>query len=142
MIVPDLNLLIYAYDHRAPQHSQARQWWAELLNGDEPVGIPWVVLTGFIRLAIRPGTLARPLTGAEAVEEIQRWLARPHVSAISPTSRHPELLAGLLQAAAYGPNTVTDAHIGALAIEHNAVVHSSDRIFTRLPGIRLHNPIT
>ena len=142
MIVPDLNLLIYAYDYRAPQHPQARQWWAELLNGDEPVGIPWVVLTGFIRLSIRPGTLARPLTGAEAVEEIQRWLARPHVSAISPTNRHPELLAGLLQATAYGPNTVTDAHIGALAIEHNAVVHSNDRIFARFPGIRMHNPVT
>lgn len=40
MIVPDLNLLIYAYGYRAPQHPQARQWWAELLNGDEPVGIP------------------------------------------------------------------------------------------------------
>ncbi len=90
MIVPDLNLLIYAYDYRAPQHPQARQWWAELLNGDETVGIPWVVLTGFIRLAIRPGTLASPLTGAEAVEEIRQWLARPHVSAISPTNRHPE----------------------------------------------------
>lgn len=82
------------------------------------------------------------MTGAEAVEEIRQWLARPHVSAISPTDRHPELLAGLLQAAAYGPNTVTDAHIGALAIEHNAVVHSNDRIFTRFPGIRLHNPVT
>ena len=112
------------------------------MNGDEPVGIPWVVLTGFIRLSIRPGTLARTLTGAEAVAEIQRWLARPHVSAISPTNRHLELPAGLLQAAAYGPTTVTDAHIGALAIEHNAVVHSNDRIFTRFPGIRLHNPVT
>ena len=55
---------------------------------------------------------------------------------------HPELLAGFLQVAAYGPNTATDAHIGALAIEHNAVVPSNDRIFTRFPGIRLHNPVT
>ena len=39
MIIPDLNLLIYAYDQRAPQHPQAHLWWAQLLRGDEPVGI-------------------------------------------------------------------------------------------------------
>ena len=40
MIIPDLNLLIYAYDQRAPQHPQAHLWWAQLLRGDEPVEYP------------------------------------------------------------------------------------------------------
>ena len=128
MIIPDLNLLIYAYDQRAPQHPQAHLWWAQLLRGDEPVGMPWVVLTGFVRLTIRPGILARPLSSAEAIQEIQQWLTNPHVSAITPSNTHPETLGILLQAVGNGPNTVTDAHIGALAIEHNAVVHSNDGI--------------
>ena len=77
VIIPDLNLLIYAYDQRAPQHPQAHLWWAQLLRGDEPVGMPWVVLTGFVRLTIRPGILAQPLSSAEAIQEIQQWLANP-----------------------------------------------------------------
>ena len=52
------------------------------------------------------------------------------------------MLASLLQATGDGPNTVTDAHIGALAMEHDAVVHSNDRIFARFPGVQRHNPIT
>ena len=142
MIIPDLNLLIYAYDQRAPQHPQAHLWWAQLLRGDEPMGMPWVVLTGFVRLTIRPGILARPLSSAEAIQEIQQWLTNPHVSAITPSNTHPETLGILLQAVGNEPNTVTDAHIGALAIEHNAVVHSNDGIFAQFPGVQQHNPIT
>ena len=89
MIIPDLNLLIYTYDQRASQHPQAHLWWAQLLRGDEPVGMPWVVLTGFVRLTIRPGILARPLSSAEAIQEIQQWLTNPHVSAITPSNTHP-----------------------------------------------------
>ena len=106
MIIPDLNLLIYAYDQRAPQHPQAHLWWAQLLRGDEPVGIPSVVLTGFVRLTIRPGILARPLSSAEAIQEIQQWLTNPHVSAITPSNTHPETLGhstlGCWQRAQYG----------------------------------------
>lgn len=141
MIIPDLNLLIYAYDERAPQHPKAHIWWADLLQDDEPVGIPWTVLTGFVRLAIRPGILAQPLTGVEALQEIQHWLARPQVSAINPTDRHPEILASLLQAVGDGHNTVTDAHIAAMAMEHGAVVHSNDGIYALFPGVRWHNPV-
>lgn len=141
MIIPDLNLIIYTYDQRSPQHAKAHLWWAELLLGDEPVGIPWVVVTGFIRLTTRPGILPQTLTSSQALQVVRQWMTRPHVSAISPTDRHLETLAGLLVAIGNGPNTVTDAHIGALAMEHDAVVHSNDRIFAQFPDVQWHNPI-
>ena len=50
MIVPDSNLLVYAYNDGAPQHNDARQWWEELISGNEVIGLPWVVTTGFVRL--------------------------------------------------------------------------------------------
>ena len=141
MIIPDLNLIIYTYDQRSPQHAKAHLWWAELLLGDEPVGIPWVVVTGFIRLTTRPGILPQTFTSSQALQVVRQWMTRPHVSAISPTDRHLETLAGLLRVIGNGPNTVTDAHIGALAMEHDAVVHSNDRIFAQFPGVQWHNPI-
>jgi predicted nucleic acid-binding protein len=48
MIVPDINLLVYAHNDLAPQHAKARTWWEVLLNGQEPVGLPWIAMGGFI----------------------------------------------------------------------------------------------
>ena len=67
MIVPDLNLLIYAHDGRAPYHDSARRWWEGLINGVERVGIPWVVTTGFVRLMTHPKVLVHPATPEEAL---------------------------------------------------------------------------
>ena len=58
MIVPDVDLLVYAYNPDAPRHTDARRWWEGLVNGVEIVGIPWVVSTGFIRLSANPSVLA------------------------------------------------------------------------------------
>ena len=142
MIIPDLNLLIYAYDQRAPQHPQAHLWWAQLLRGDEPVGIPWVVLTGFVRLSIRPGILARPLTSAEAIQEIQQWLANPHVLAITPSNAHSETLGILLQAVGNGPNTAGQTHsnlIGFAGVRHSRESGNPGRLVVRqLYGSKLY----
>ena len=35
MIVPDINLLIYAHNPDSPEHSVASRWWNELLEGSE-----------------------------------------------------------------------------------------------------------
>lgn len=42
----DVNILLYAIDETSFHHDQVVERWQLLLNGDESVGIPWVVLTG------------------------------------------------------------------------------------------------
>ena len=68
MIVPDANLLIYAYDTTSPHHAKARTWWEERLSGDEPVGIPWVVVLAFTRLLTHPAVCAAPHDGPAGKE--------------------------------------------------------------------------
>src|SRR5262249_61817816 len=51
MIVPDVNLLVYAHMAAFPQHDAARTWWEALLNGRTEVGIGSPALFGFVRLA-------------------------------------------------------------------------------------------
>ena len=51
-----------------------------------------------------------------------------------------DVLGGLL-AGPVGPNLVTDAHLAALAIEHQAVLHSNDSDFARFSGLTWRNPI-
>ena len=141
MIVPDLNLLVYAYNRDAPHHAAARRWWEELLNGDEPVRLPWAVILGFIRLSTHRSVLVVPLVAAVALEHVREWLERPNVEVLEPGAQHLAILAGLLGRAGVAGNLVTDAHLAALAIEHQAELQSNDTDFGRFAGLRWRNPL-
>jgi len=77
----------------------------------------------------------------EALGYIRSWLERPQVQILHPGPRHLELLDSLLQAAKASGNLATDAHLAALAIEHQAELHTNDADFSRFPGLRWTNPL-
>ena len=141
MIVPDLNLLVYAYNDGAPNHKSARRWWEDLVNGTERVGVPWVVSTGFVRLMTHPSVLVRPAAATKAVDYVREWFRFPHVAPVNPGAEHLDLLRRNLAAAGVGANLVTDSHIAAVAMEYQAEVHSNDTDFSRFPGLRWRNPL-
>ena len=140
MIIPDLNLLLYAYNPGAVDHQLAKRWWEHLLNSGHRVGLAWVVILGFVRLSTARGVLIDPVTPAEAVEHVESWLACPGVSILNPGSTHLSEFKATLRATAGGALT-TDAHLAALAIEHQAELHSTDSDFSRFPGLRCRNPL-
>jgi toxin-antitoxin system PIN domain toxin len=141
MILVDANLLLYAYDASSKFHARARPWLEELLSGADPVGLAWVTLLAFLRIGTNPRALTRPLPLGEAVQIVSSWLAQPGVVRLEPGDRHWEILSRLLEPAqARGP-LVMDAHLAALAIEHGAVLATSDRDFSRFDGLRTVNPL-
>ena len=141
MIVPDVNLLFHAYNSDSPRHEKARAWWEGRMNGEELVGLAWVAILGFVRLATHRQILARPLPVDAACARVRSWLAQPQVSIIHPGSRHAEVLFGLLEAIGTAGNLTTDAHLAALTIEHQAELHSTDADFARFSGLRWTNPL-
>ena len=141
MIVPDLNLLIYAYNNGVPFYLPARRWWEDLLNGSEPVGVPLVVTVGFVRVSTLPNVLSRPFSPDRALDTVEEWFRLPHVSPLEPGGEHLPLMRRALAAVGAGGNLVNDAHVAALAIEHGAEVHSNDADFGRFPGLRWRNPL-
>ena len=142
MIVPDVNLLIYAYNSDAPHHSDAKGWWEDLLSSDEPVGMPWVTMLGFIRLMTHGAVLLTPLPAAHAIAHIRSWHTRPNVSVLEPGQRHLEVLGRMFKALGTAGRLTTDAHLAALAIEHQCELCSNDADFARFPGLRWRNPLT
>ena len=142
MIVPDVNLLIYAYNRDAPQHAQAKAWWEERLNSNEPVGLAWVAALGFIRLMTHRAVLLTPLEPRRAVEHVRSWHMRPNVSVLEPGPRHLELLEDLFEALGTAGKLTSDAHLAALAIEHQCELCSNDADFARFPGLRWRNPLS
>ncbi len=141
MKIPDLNLLIYAVDRRSSSHRATVQWWNGLLSGNETVAFSWTVLLGFVRLTTNPKVMLGPLSPADALDYVDRWLALPVTTVIEPTSRHARVLRDLLVDTGTGGNLVSDAHLAALAIEHGAELCSADRDFGRFPGLRWANPL-
>jgi hypothetical protein len=51
MILPDANLILYAYDLESPFHTVAATWWTKCLSEAEAVGLPHVILLAFLRLS-------------------------------------------------------------------------------------------
>ena len=141
MIIPDINLLVYAYNDGAPHHEAAKRWWEGLVNGAERVGVPWVVSTGFLRVMTHPRALTAPISQASAIAHVQDWFRYAHVTPINPGVEHLAHLEQDLVAAGVGADLVTDAHIAALAMEYQAEVHSNDSDFGRFPGLRWRNPL-
>ena len=141
MIVPDINLLVYAHNDGSPYHYAARLWWEGLVNGSERVGVPWVVSVGFVRLMTHPRVLVHPVPPAEAVDYIREWFGFSHVMPVNPGANHLAHLQQNLVAAGVGANMVTDSHIAAVAMEYQAEVHSNDTDFSRFPGLRWRNPL-
>ena len=142
MIVPDINLLIYAYDAASPFHQKAARWWKNSLSGEEAVGLPEVVVFGFVRVSTNPRAFRRPMTPAEAAGHVRSWTAQPVVSRLGVDASHVEAVLKSLEGLGTAGNLVTDAQIAAVAIEHGAVVHTTDTDFMRFTGLRWFNPIS
>jgi len=142
VIIPDINLLLYASIEAFPEHQAARKWWASCLEGKVEIGIVDPVLFGFIRIATNRRIFEPPMTVGAATNLVQGWLARPNVRTVVPGPRHLQIAFDLLNSLGSAGNLTTDIQIAAFALENQAEVHSADVDFARFSGLRWSNPLT
>lgn len=141
MVVPDLNLLLYAVHRESPQHARAAGWLERLLTGDEPVGLPWAVALGFVRLTTNSRVFPSALSVEAALELVDTWYGRRIVTMIGPGDGHWRIVRTLLTEAGAAGNLTSDAHLAALCIERGATLHTADADFGRFRGLRWVNPL-
>jgi len=141
MIVPDVNLLIYAYNTDAPLHDVAKSWWEEVLNGAQQVGIPWIVCSAFVRLMTNSKVVRKPMETSAVFDLIEEWFKSPNVFPLNPGSQHFSIYREMMVGSYAGPNLATGAHIAAIASEYRAEVHSNDSDFGRFTGLKWVNPL-
>lgn len=141
MIIPDVNLLLYAVISGFPQHDRARAWWEDTVNGSGQVGLAHPALFGFLRIVTNRRVISDPLTASGAVVFVRDWLAQPNVEVLRPGARHLDIAFGLLEDVGSAGNLTTDVQLAAYAIEHDAEVHSNDTDFARFPGLTWVNPL-
>jgi len=140
MQIVDANVLLYAVNRESPNHEAARGWLDDALAGGQTIGFPWIVLLAFLRLSTQPAIFPTPLEPDIATGVIERWLAQPSAVVVQAGVRHLTLLTRLIGEVGAAANLVNDAHLAALALEHDAEIVSFDGDFTRFAGVRRHLP--
>jgi uncharacterized protein len=138
--VVDANVLLYAVNEAEPRHEQARGWLDGSLSGRETVGFAWMVLLAFLRLSTKVGLFPRPLSVDRAIKTLQAWVGDGPGVIVQPTPLHLSVVAGLLKSTGTGGNLTNDAHLAALALEHDALVVTFDSDFQRFSGVRWAPP--
>lgn len=140
MIIPDANLLLYAYDLGGLSHRKAKEWWEGLLNKTETVGLCPCVIFGFIRIGTNARAFERPLHIEEAVDIVGQWTEVGCVRLLSFTPEDIRDAMALLKDAGAGGNLTTDAQIAASALRLKATVHTACTDFARFP-VTWSNPL-
>ena len=142
MILPDANLLLYAYDSSSPFHTKSAAWWSECLSGSEPVLLCPAVLFAFVRIGTSARAFPHPLTIREASTHVRDWLEQPPVQLVETQLQDVRQALELLVEAGAGGNLTTDAQIAAVALRLGAVIHTVDADYARFARVRWLNPLT
>lgn len=106
------------------------------------MGISDLVLRGFVRVATHPSIFSPPAPIGEALDFAIALRSQPNAVAVAPGPRHWEIFERLCRTANAKGNLVPDAYLAALAIESGSEWISTDRDFSRFPGLRWRHPLT
>jgi toxin-antitoxin system PIN domain toxin len=141
VIVLDASILLYAYDRESEKHAKARAWVEEVFSDGSPVGLPWQTISAFMRIVTNPRLAGKRFTAGEVIEIVNEWVEQPNIRLLGPGENHWSYLRQMMvEGDARGP-LVTDAQLAALTIENGGVLHTTDRDFSRFPGLRWKNPL-
>ncbi|HEV2008146.1 MAG TPA: VapC toxin family PIN domain ribonuclease, partial [Burkholderiales bacterium] len=66
MVLPDVNVLVYAHREDAANHVACREWLEGVVNGDQTYAVSDLVLSGFVRVVTHPKVFKRPSNIADA----------------------------------------------------------------------------
>lgn len=140
MIIPDVNVLLYAVNSSAQHHEASKTWLEQALNGHETIGFDWVVLLGFLRISTHRSILPSAFTIQEAWDVMDGWLRQPLAATITPRPSHALLMRRYSEQTGTGGNLTTDAHIAAMAVAHQARICSFDRDLERFDEVERIEP--
>lgn len=137
----DANILLYSVDSASPFHTSAAEWMEQALNGSRRVGIPWLSMTAFIRIATNPRASTEPLAPSETWDHVQSWLDAPATWVPEPGRGFGAILHDLITRLDLRAGLLSDAVLAALCIEHGLDIVSADSDFARFTDLTWVNPV-
>ena len=140
MILPDVNILIYAFRKDVSQHALCRAWLTGVVMSDTRFGLSPSVLSAVVRITTNPRAFLEPSTIQEAFAFCGNLLAQPHCQVVEPGERHWDIFKRLCIATETRGSRLADAWFAALAIEWGCEWVTLDRGFARFPKLKWQVP--
>ncbi|HEX9570261.1 MAG TPA: type II toxin-antitoxin system VapC family toxin [Rhodospirillales bacterium] len=141
MILPDVNVLVYAHREDADDHVSIRAWLEGVINSELVYGISDVVLSGFIRVVTHPKVFRQPSSIEDALDFSAQLLGPVNAVMVRPGPMHWSIFTRLCRQARVKGNLVADAYLAALAIESGCEWITTDRDYNRFEGLRWRHPL-
>lgn len=141
MILPDINLLLYAYNSQAPQHKRAKDWLEETISSGCTLLLPHEILFGFIRIITNKRLGAASVCFSDAKKVIDSIISLPQTKIILPDSNHYNRVMSLMEDSNSSGPITSDAILASYAIHHRATLCSNDDDFDRFSGLTWRNPL-
>ena len=141
MILPDVNVLVYAHREDAPDHAAYRGWLESVINGAQAYGMCDLVLSGFLRVVTHPRIFDQPSGLDQALAFVADIRNQPNCVPVRPGPRHWSIFEHLCRTANVKGNLVPDAYLAALAIESGSEWITTDRDYSRFPGLSWRHPL-
>ncbi|HVT17717.1 MAG TPA: type II toxin-antitoxin system VapC family toxin [Thermoanaerobaculia bacterium] len=142
MLLPDVNVLVYAHRQDGPEYPLYRRWLEGMVGADAAFGMADLVLSGFLRVVTNPRVFAYPTPIDVALSFADGLRALPNCVAVAPGPRHWPIFRRLCREGGAKGNLVPDAFLAALAIESGSEWVTTDRGFARFPGLRWRHPLS
>jgi uncharacterized protein len=140
MILPDVNVIIYAFDADRPQYSRCRRWLEEVVTGDSPFGVSPQVLSSAVRILTSPRVFSNPHPLAKVLDFCNQLLDVPNCHVVLPGPHHWQIFCDLCEKSDAKGDLISDAWYAALAIEHGCEWVTLDRDFARFEKLRWRTP--
>jgi uncharacterized protein len=138
----DVNMLLYVVFNSYTEHEICRDWFEDAMDDTaNRIGFPIAALLGFVRLSTQPRSSFLPITMAQALELVEGWVKQPNAYVPQPGDGHIEQVVNLMRSVNGNHALVTDAHLAALAIEHQATICSHDSDFKLFSALSVFDPL-
>jgi toxin-antitoxin system PIN domain toxin len=118
-----------------------RAWLEAQINSASAYGLSDLVVSGFLRIVTHPRVFEVPSTWPDASRFAEQLREQPNRVAVSAGPHHWEIFARLCKSAAAKGNLIADAYLAAMAIEHGCEWITTDRDFSRFPGLKWRHPL-
>lgn len=142
MILPDVNVLVYAFRREAERHQDYAAWLAEVVAGSDEIALHDPVLIGCVRIVTNPRMVTTPAPVSLALDFIGRIRNARRARWLPAGSRSWNRFEALAQGdRGIGGNLVPDAHLAAVALTHGCRLATADRGFARYPGLTWFDPV-
>jgi len=140
VILPDVNVLVYAFRREAEHHEKYASWLTGVVGGTEELGLADPVLTGFLRVVTNPRIFADPAPTPAALALVDRLRSAGNARSLGSTTAAWQRFRQFTDDPHVRGNLVPDAWLAALATTTGARLATADAGVARFPGLHWFDP--